>query len=188
MTAFFAQMNILETILFILAAIASLILVAQIILMLIGIGGGADGDVDGIDGFDGGDGVALFTLKGIIAFFSIGGWSGLAASKGGVPPWGVIIIAFLAGSAALIGISFLMKAAMRLQSNGVMDYRTAIGNSAKVYLTIPPRGQGAGKINVMVQGRYVEANARTEQKEAIKTNSLVKVVGFENEVFLVEVI
>lgn len=188
MTQFFASLTVLELILFVLAAIASLVLVVQIILMLIGIGAGGDSDFDNIDDFDGGDGIALFTVKGIVAFFSIGGWSGLAASKGGIPPWAVIIIAFAAGSAALVGISFLMRAAMKLQSNGIMDYTTAIGNSAKVYLTVPPRGNGVGKINVMIQGRYVEADARTEQDKAIRTDSLVRVVGYENEVFLIEVI
>lgn len=71
-----------EKVFFYIAVIGTVLLVVQIILMLVSFGGDADvdGDFGGDGDFDtpdGGLGVSLFTLKGLTAFFAIGGWVGL---------------------------------------------------------------------------------------------------------------
>ncbi len=188
---FFSSLSILEIVLLILASTATLILIIQIVLMAIGLGGG-DIDFDGIDSV--GDGIdadagldgAIFTLKGVIGFFSIGGWVGFALSRNGVSIPIVIIVAFLSGSAALVAVGYLYRLIMKLQSNGEVKNSNAIGLEGVVYLTIPPNGNGSGKVNVTVQERFIEVEAITYETTAIETNDMVKVVDCINDILVVE--
>lgn len=73
-----------EKIYFYIAVIGTVLLVIQIIMMICSFGGGADADADGdfggdgaFDSADGDLGISLFTIKGLTAFFAIGGWVGL---------------------------------------------------------------------------------------------------------------
>lgn len=192
MQAFFSGLSGFELALFIVASAATLILAIQIILSLLGLSG-SDADIDssfdaGGDNADigaGGD-LAIFTVKGIIAFFAVGGWVGLGISLGGAHIAWVIVGAFLSGTAALFGIAFLIKALLKLQSNGVLVYDKAVGGEAEVYLTIPPKGMGKGKINLTIQERYIEAEAVTDSGEAIPTGSSVKIKGYINGTYIVE--
>ena len=52
----------------------------------------------------------------------------------------------------------------------------AVGCAAQVYLRIPARGTGYGKVTVTMQGRTVELNAVTSGPE-IATGSAVKIVA-----------
>lgn len=195
MTVFFNNLTVFEMVLFILAAASTVILILQIILTLVGF---LDGnafdigvDVDAIDGIDNLDSdasgdLAIFTIKGIVGFFSIGGWVGLALSTSGVHIAWVIISAFVSGTVALIGIAYLMKLGMKLQSNGMIVHKNAIGEKATVYLTIPAKGKGTGKINLTVQERFIEAEAITESEVSIPTASQVKIVAFINGTYIVE--
>jgi|AGTN01.2.fsa_nt_gi hypothetical protein len=184
---FFASLSVFEIVLFSIAAAATIILIIQIILILVGFEHGvgdfsADTDTD----LDAGSGAALFTVKGAVAFFSIGGWVGLALSLSDVPLAFVIIGAFVAGAAALVGVGYLFKLAMKLQSNGILVFKDAVGKEALVYLTIPKKGGGQGKINLTAQERFIEAEAMTEEPEPIPTGTLVKIVGYLGNIFIVE--
>lgn len=188
MAEFFNSLSVLEIIFFVLGGAATIILVIQIILMLIGIGGDADGNFEVSESADtdaGGD-VALFTVKGIIAFFSVGSWIGFGMSRAGIHIAIVIVTAFLSGAAALFGVGFLLRAMMKLQSNGNINLKNAVGLTARVYLTIPPKNKGLGKINLTLQERYIEAEAVTESDTAIPTGEAVRITGVINEVFIVE--
>ena len=151
------------------------------------------GDIDGSTQFDvnaasdfdpdtsGGDindtsGLSLFTIRGIVAFFSVGGWTGLVLSKY-TSSYIAIPIAFIAGTAALVGIALLFKYAMRFQDKGNIDIKNAIGKVGSVYLTIPANKTGKGKINVMVQERFVELDAVTDNNQPILTGSIIEVAG-----------
>lgn len=195
MTEFFNSLSILEIILFVLAASASIILIIQIILMLVGFSGGDASDIgtdtdtfDGSDNVDSGAGgdLALFTVKGIVAFFAVGGWVGFAMSTSGIHIAWVITGAFLSGAAALVGIAYLIKLGLKLQSNGMIVYKNAIGSYATVYLTIPSKGNGKGKINLTVQERFIEAEAITNSDEKIITGSQVKITDYINDTYIVE--
>ncbi len=151
------------------------------------------GDIDGSTQFDvnaasdfdpdtsGGDindtsGLSLFTIRGIVAFFSVGGWTGLVLSKY-TSSYIAIPIAFIAGTGALVGIALLFKYAMRFQDKGNIDIKNAIGKVGSVYLTIPANKTGKGKINVMVQERFVELDAVTDNNQPILTGSIIEVAG-----------
>jgi len=177
---------------------ATLILILQTVLSLIGIGddgAGDDGDIgdaaddadvpDGVFGDDdAGDvpadtdpGFRLLTLRGLIAFFVTFGWMGLILKEGGAHPAVYYTVATLCGLAAMALVALLMMLARRLQSDGTLVLTNAVGLSGTVYLTIPAKGQGKGKVNVTVQGQYRELDAVTEEDEPLRTGTEIRVVG-----------
>jgi len=169
---------------------ATLVLVVQTVLVLFGIGGDeADSDIDpdGFDVSDAGDGgLVLFSVRGIVAMFCVAGWSGIVFIDLGLTPVLSIFLAILCGAAALFGIAYLMRAVLKLQSNGNIQLGAAVGKIGEVYIPIPPKGQGRGKINITVQDRFIEVDAISGGEETLKTGETVRVVS-TNEAGLVVV-
>lgn len=183
---------------------ASLVLLIQTILMFFGFDEGPDGDVevdisdvdvnDGVFGEDSVEGwepssdfgsLHIFTFRGIVAFFVIFGWVGVVMQSLAVNLPITIVVAIVCGLAMMIGIAFLLKFVMRLRNSGTADNRNAIGTAGKVYLTIPPSRSGEGKVNIMLQGTYVERNAVTDETESIPTGCEIIVIGTSGETSLV---
>lgn len=160
---------------------ATLVLTVQTILLFFGIGDGDDGidlDGDGIpDEIGGDDGLTLFSIRGIVGMLCIAGWAGIVFIDFGVSNILSIILALLCGVATLFGIAYLMKAVLKLQSNGTMQLGAAVGKTGEVYIPIPPKGKGRGKINIIVQDKYVELDAVTNSEETLKTGETVRVVS-----------
>lgn len=191
---FWESLSLLSKILFCTGIATTAILLIQIILLIIGFAGDAFGDgdfdVDGDGDIDmddvGGSGVGLFTVKGLVAFFSLGSWTGFAMDVSGCHEALTIGISVLVGIVALIGVGFLYKALNKLQSNGTLNMSNAVGKNAEVYLTIPASNSGVGKVTLEVQERYIEVNARTLKEESLPTGSIVKVVDIVNGELIVE--
>lgn len=168
----------------IMAIPSTLSLVAQTILLFFGIGdGGADGTADLIDaeisdGIEaGGDGLAVFSIRGIVAMLAVSGWSGLAMYQAGWELWLVIVLSVFFGLAALIGIAYMMRAIMKLQDDGNIDLGHAVGKSGKVYIPIPGNMSGSGKINLTLQERFIEVDAVTPSDRTLKTGETVRIIA-----------
>lgn len=187
MAAWFDALDIMARIFICIAVPATLLLILQLALMLIGMGNdGADfdgPDADNPDGLDGSDvdapdsGLRLFTLWGLITFFTVLGWSGFAMVQGGISGSLAVLAALALGTASMILLAQLMRLMLRLQQNGVMDIRNALDRSGEVYLTIPPARSESGKVTLLVQNRYTEFAAVTDEEQPIPSGSEVKVVG-----------
>ena len=170
---------------------STLVLVVQTILLMIGMNDGDEGLDLTDNGFsdtpgDGGsDGLALFSIRGIMALLTVGGWSGLALYASGVNRPVTILISLICGAAALFAIAYLMKAAMKLQSSGNIDLGSAIGKTGRVYIPIPPNSQGSGKITLTVQERFIEAEAVTTADRKLATGEPVRIVASDGTGMLV---
>ena len=100
---------------------ATLVLIVQTVLLMFGIGDGdgADADIDP-DGLDigeaaGGDnGLTLFTVRGILAMFCVGGWAGIMFVDLGCGVPLSIALAFVLGVGALVCIAYLTYRAAQL--------------------------------------------------------------------------
>ncbi len=175
------ELIVIQQIFALIAIPATLILVLQTILLLFGIGGDSDSDLDAdidADGIDGGDdGLALFSIRGIVAMLCVTGWSGVALLETALPQIVSVLISLLLGIAALVAIAYLMKVVLKLQSSGNLDYGNCIGQIAQVYIPIPPAGRASGKVNLTVQEKYIEATAITTATETLKTGTYVRVVS-----------
>lgn len=166
----------------IIAIPATVVMIIQSILLLIGIGVDSDIDSDGLDDADsGGDGLSLISVRGVVAFFSIGGWTGLVCDNAGLPVIISSIIAFAAGLCALIFVALIFKAAMKLQGSGNTNLSNAIGKTGTVYIPVPPMRTGHGKINILLQGRMTELDAVSDDDETAKTGEEVFVTGIADE-------
>ncbi len=186
---------------YIFAIPATVILVLQTILLLFGVGGeegdldsdtsgigdadaadmdadvpeGIDGEIDG--GFDGDTGLRLFTVRGMVAFFSVGGWAGIAAIKLGAAPLLAVFIALVMGIAALFLVALFFKLIPRIQHNGTMRLANAVGSIGEVYITVPAGSAGSGKVNVILQGQLSELTAVTYADRALRYGEKVRVTG-----------
>ena len=195
MVEWYNALSQLERIFSYIAFPATLILVLQLILLLIGLGGDhtdvdsgmADGSHDNDGSFaDGDDGLHIFSIRGIVSFFAVFGWTGMLVSKntdGNV--FLSIIIAFAAGTLTMVALAYLIKSFLKLQSDGTLDYKNALGLPATVYITIPPARSEKGKINTILQGRYIEAEAVTDEETPIRFGEEVTVIGLSGNNTLV---
>ncbi len=161
---------------------ATLVLIVQTVLLFFGIGDGMDGDTDiDTDGFDVADsadgGLVLFSVRGIVAMFCVAGWAGIVFVDLGLSPAVSILLATLCGVAALFGIAYLLKSVMKLQSNGTVQIGSALGKTGEVYIPIPAKGEGRGKISITVQDRFIEIDAITVGETPLKTGETVRVVS-----------
>lgn len=146
MVEWYNALSQLEKVFSYIAFPATLILVLQLIMLLIGFGGDStdvdDGMHDGDGDLDyGDDGLHIFSIRGIVSFFAVFGWTGMLVSKntdGNV--FLSIIIAFAAGLLTMFALAYLIKSFLKLQSDGTLDYKNALGLPATVYITIPPQG------------------------------------------------
>lgn len=154
-------------------------------------------DVDGVD-LDG-DGIPdahqegpaaglhLLTIRGIIAFLTLFGWSGLCFLQIGLPPVLAVFLGIPVGLAGMVGTALILREAIKLQYDGTLRVRNAVGLRGCVYLTIPPCRTAPGKVNVTVQEQLREFEAVTDSAGPIPTGSLIRVTGLaEGNVLLVE--
>src|SRR5207302_3380790 len=106
------------------------------------------------------------------------GLAGLAASaRTPEAPLLPLSIALAAGGAAMAVVAWVMQSLAKLQSDGSVRIERALGAPATVYLTIPARNSGAGKVHVKVQNRLMEYQAITSQHQELPTGANVVVVA-----------
>jgi uncharacterized protein (DUF58 family) len=109
------------------------------------------------------------------------GWAGLAAMhtfKWGMP--GVIGAAVGGGLVVMWLFAVMLRAVADLQSSGNVDFSSAIGGEADVYVTVPAKGSGRGQVKVVVQDRMRIVNAESEG-EAFPSQSRVRVVKVNDD-------
>lgn len=171
---------------------STLVLIIQTVMMLLGLSDDGDveadldADIDEIpQDIEGLDGLRIFTVRGIIAFLVVFGWVGTVLDTSGANIYATISVSALCGFLMMVLLAFILRAVMKLRSDGNIDNRNAVGGSGKVYLTIPASRSGEGKIQIMLQGTYAEVNAVTDETESLPTGSEVIVTGVSGQTTLV---
>ena len=167
--------------LFIGCAIAGgIVLALQLVLMMLG---GDHHDADGMSEFEAdevGHGGNIFfahlSLKTVVAFVTFFGLSGWAAEEADLVPWLQIAVALGTGLVAFYIVAFIMASLMKLESKGNVDLNNAVGQTAQVYLRIPARKSGMGKVTVEIQQRSLQLNAVTDGDQ-IDTGAQVRVLS-----------
>ncbi len=144
-----------------------------------------DVNTAGHDGSHSGSGLRLFTLRGIVALFAVGGWLGVMLVDLGASPAVTVISAFAGGFLALLFCALIIKWSLSLQENGTFSVKTAIARTGNVYIPIPPERQGSGKITLNLEDRFLELEAMTDEKEKIPTGKSVQVVSVTDKNVLI---
>jgi hypothetical protein len=176
MKEFFADMTTLEQTYWIIALIGSAIFLVIFVLTFIG-GGDTDMDADSTDfqDDDGGVGFQFFTLKNVIAFFTIFGWTGVVCIDNQLSTSLTLIISSVAGLVMMVLTSLLFFWMNSLAQSGTLKIKNAIGAIGEVYLPIGAKRKNIGKVQIKVQGSLRELEAITDEEEDLKTSTLVEV-------------
>lgn len=202
MTSWWNELTALEQAFYYCAIPSTIILVIQTIAAILGIGHDDfdvdfDGDVNvpdhidihghlvdmgdtsahavGVDAVESASSLKFFSIRGIVAFFSLFGWVGVVLAND-LNPVLVFFIAALCGLAGMLVIALMFYFVSRLQQSGNINIRNAVGSKGTVYLTIPPKQSGKGKIQVTVQDRYTEVDAVTNSFKPLATGTAIRVV------------
>jgi hypothetical protein len=155
------------------AVISLVALVFQIILSVVF---GMDHGADVPDVGDHDSGMGIFSVRGVTAFFTGFGWTGVVCTKQGLSLPVTLGIALAVGGLLMIGIFIMMRSFMRLQSDGNIDYSNAVGQLGTVYVTIPPVQRAGGQVETMIQGRLITTEALQKGSQPLKPGTKVKVV------------
>lgn len=179
------SMTFFEQIFWVIALLFSFLFIIQTILSFTGGDGDtAMGDADAYVEHDHGIGYQFFTIRNLIAFFTMFGWTGIACIRGGLGAAATVVSAFLAGVIVVAVMIFLLRSMGRLRQSGTMDITKAVNKTATVYLYIPAKRSGSGKVHVQIQGAVRELPALTDETSDIPTGSIVTISGVINDSIL----
>jgi hypothetical protein len=171
------------TVYFVMALLGSTLFAIRIIMMLFfgidDVDFDVDGNVDG--GFDLHDtGFSIFSLMSIMSFMMGAGWMGLVCRQ--EMAMGHFVSAAAAsgfGFALMLLASYGMYSLKKLQHSGGYDISTTMGQIGKCYLRIPAKGEGAGKVQINMDGRNstLPAVSTSEEIESFASVKVVEVRG-----------
>lgn len=200
MTDWWNGLTLLEKVFYYCAVPATLVLAVQTILSIFGIGHG-DADVDfsvdsdtyvdshidmignhigdtiSIDSVESASSLKFFSVRGIVAFFSLFGWVGVILSGKGINTFLVFFVSTLCGLLGMLFIAVMFYMISKMQRSGNINIKNAVGRTGQVYLTIPAKQSGTGKIQINIQDRYSEVSAMTNSVKPLATGTMVRVVG-----------
>lgn len=212
MNAWWEALSVLQKVLYCIAVPATLILILQTVMVIIGFGdgdGGADfnpSDTSGLDldvpadvsadistNIDAGDvspsdfgSLKLFTMQGVVAFFTTFSWVSLVLVKTKMPEAAALLLGFVCGAVMMYAVAKLLWFTARLAENGTFRLKSVIGEAAQVYVTVLPSGENGGKVTLKSSSRFAELDAITEGTETIPTGSTVRIVDVRGDVVVVE--
>jgi hypothetical protein len=172
---------------FMMAAVGTTLFLIRLAFALFGgDGGDFDADVDA-DLHHGGTDASftLFSLLSVMAFIMGTGWMGLACRI----DWGLnrpvsVLVSVGFGVLMMFFAAGLMYMTRKLNRDITYDVKTAIGRTARVYMTIPAHGEGQGKVQVSVSGRLMTVPA-VSTGPALEAFADVKVVQTRDDGTLV---
>ncbi len=166
--------------------VGTLLFVIRLALSLFG-GGDSDFDTDIDAGVDSDVSFSLFSLLSILAFFMGAGWMGLACRL----DWELsgLTSAFVSGGFGFVMMllaSGLAYGTRRLNKQIQYDVQTAVGKTARVYLTIPEKGKGQGQVEVTISGRRKVWQAQSTGPELAAFTDVRVVEVQDDETLVVE--
>lgn len=173
----FSSLEWFDKIFWIVAIIGSIFFLVMLISTFIGGDVDMDSDIGGAEvSFDiDGGGFHFFTIKNLIAFFTIFGWSGIAAIEADLSKGMVVLVAMASGLIMMLIMATLFFLISKLNDSGTLVTKNAIGAIGDVYLTVGNKRSRIGKVNVRIQGSLREMEALTDEKEDLKQGTVVKV-------------
>ncbi|MFO7657485.1 MAG: hypothetical protein R6W78_10490 [Bacteroidales bacterium] len=189
MESWWGAMGNAEKIYWLIAVPSTVLFLVQLILTFV------VGDVDHIADasdhdvsfdHDQGIGFQFISIKNLVGFFAIFGWTGIAMLHGGKTIGATVFISAIAGILMMVIMASLMYYLGKLTEDSTLNLSNAIGKIGTVYLRIPSKRSGMGKVQLNVQG-FQTLDAITDDLEDIKTGAVIEVINtVNNEVLLVK--
>lgn len=181
-----ASLSLFEQVFWVIAIPATLIFVILLILTIFGSDTDTDVDSDVDGNLADGDSIPFqfISMKNIVAFFAVFGWSGIGFINAGFVAWLVIILAIICGLIMMAAMAALFYFMSRLAESGTLKMKNAIGRLGEVYLVIPANRKGFGKVQLSVQGSLRTLDAITDEPEPIPTSAIIEVLEVIDEQIL----
>ena len=127
----------------------------------------------------------FFSLKNLIAFFTIFSWTGIACIDSGLSETTSAVIATFAGLAMMLLMASLFYVLAKADSDGTLKIKKAIGGVGEVYLTIKKKREGTGQVQIKVQKSLRTLDAITDDEEDIPTGKMITVKNVINNILIV---
>lgn len=159
----------------------SLVFLIQTIMTFAGVDASDGLDVD----FDGDTAISdttfqLFSLRNLINFLLGFSWTGISFYNTINNETLLILVSFGVGSFFVWAFFKMMIQMKKLAEDNSFSYEKTLNKTAKVYLSIPEKKSGSGKITISVNGAMHELNAVTDF-ERIETGAIVRVIKLESD-------
>lgn len=126
----------------------------------------------------------VLTIKNVIIFFSIFGWTGLAMKKAGAGDMLTIAVAIVAAIVVILLLTYMFYFINKLSEDNTVDVINAIGATGTVYLKIPAEMKGRGKVQAIFQGAQREIDAVTRGEE-LETGTMIRITEIIEETIVV---
>ncbi len=183
-------LNNAEKVFWAIALIFSVLFLMQFIISMIGVDFDGDADFEIGSELDANTdldpGFSVFSVRGIIAFFTFFGWTGALVLKAGGSTWLAITLSFSAGLAAMLIVAYMMYQFYKMSESGTLNINKVVHKNGEVYIPIPAYKNGPGKIHLKINGALKELDAVTDG-DAIPTGTPIKVLEVLNDdILLVE--
>lgn len=123
----------------------------------------------------------FFTLKNMVAFFTIFSWTGIACIDSGLSSGLSLFISILAGMAMMALMATLMYFIMKTNVSGTLKMKNALGQVGEVYLGLQGKRGSIGKVQIKVQGSVRTLDALTDDEEDIPTGKVITVSNIIND-------
>lgn len=142
-----------------------------------------DGDLSGTDSH-----FHFFSLRNLINFLLGFSWTGISFYTTVSNALVLILLSILIGLLFVYLFFVIIKQVQKLAEDNSFKISSTLNKTAEVYIPIPARKSGMGKIMISINGSFHELEAMTEH-EKIASNKIVKVVRIENNnILIVEII
>lgn len=128
----------------------------------------------------------MFTLQTIVAFLTVFSWTSIVAVQSGMPPVLGIAIGLVLGFFTMFMVAKIIQLSTKLAENGTLNMKNCIGECATVYVPVPPKGSGEGKVTLTVQGQFRELSAVTNEPVLLKTGTQVRITDLRGDDVVVE--
>ena len=179
MTEWWTSLDLFMKILWCIAIASSLIFIIETVLTFIGADVEMDMDTD-FDmpdgGFDGDPSMNLYTFRNLVNFLLGMSWTAILLQEQIASKALLMIISFAVGALLVFAVMMLFKGLSKMQQSGNIDvYRSAVGCSGRVYLTVPAERKGAGKVQININNAVREYDALTDSEDDLKTGTSIKV-------------
>lgn len=184
-----SEVGIFEQVFWVITIPATVVFLILLTLTIFGSDAGTDVDTDIDSDIANGDSIPFqfLSLKNIVAFFAVFGWSGIGFINVGLASWLVILLAFICGFLMMLLMATLFYFMSKLAESGTLKMKNAVGKLGEVYLVIPGNRGGMGKVQLNVQGSLRTLDAITDEPENILTSSIIEVLDvIDDQILLVK--
>ncbi len=128
----------------------------------------------------------LLTLQTVVTFLAVFGWVSIICIGSGLTNIASLLVGAVCGLAMMLIVAKMVQATAKLAENGTLNLKNAIGETATVYIPIPPKNQGTGKVTMQLQGRFCELDAVNDGEETLATGAQVLVSDVVGDTLVVE--